>query len=109
MEAGKLIRVHLSEADKHEGQPLYEAIVALCRARQIAGATVFRGLEGFGGTAAIHRPHLIGGQAPLSVVIVDSEEKIQGVLPELEKLVGTALIAVSSVRMRRIEKHDRAS
>jgi PII-like signaling protein len=105
MEAGKLIRVHLSEADKHEGQPLYEAIVALCRVRQIAGATVFRGLEGFGGTAAIHRPHLIGGDAPLSVVIVDSEGKIQDLLAELEKLVGTAVIAVSTVRLRRVEKH----
>ena len=104
MEAGKLIRVHLSEADKHEGQPLYEAIVALCRARQIAGATVFRGLEGFGGTAAIHKPHLIASDSPLSVVIIDSEEKIQGLLPELERLVDTALIAVSAVRMRRIEK-----
>jgi PII-like signaling protein len=104
MEAGKLIRVHLSEADKHEGQPLYEAIVALCRARQIAGATVFRGLEGFGDTAAIHKPHLMASDSPLSVVIIDSEEKIQGLLPELERLVDTALIAVSVVRMRRIEK-----
>jgi hypothetical protein len=103
MEAGKLIRVHLSEADKHEGQPLYEAVVALCRTRQIAGVTVFRGLEGFGGTAAIHRPHVIASDSPLSVVIIDSEEKIQGLLPELERLVDTALIAVSAVRMRRIE------
>ena len=104
MLAGKLIRLHLSEADKHEGQPLYEAIVALCRARQIAGATVLRGLEGFGGTAAIHRPHFIEGDSPISVVIIDSEEKIQDLLPELEKLVETALIAVSSVWMRRLEK-----
>jgi PII-like signaling protein len=104
MLAGKLIRLHLSEADKHEGQPLYEAIVALCRARQIAGATVLRGLEGFGGTAAIHRPHFIAGDSPISVVIIDSEEKIQDLLPELEKLVETALIAVSSVWMRRLEK-----
>jgi PII-like signaling protein len=66
---------------------------------------VFRGLEGFGGTAAIHKPHLIGGDAPLSVVIVDSEEKIQDLLTELEKIVGTAVMAVSSVRMRRVEKH----
>ena len=51
MQTGKLIRVHLSETDRYEGNPLYEAVVALCRKHEIAGATVFRGLEGFGETA----------------------------------------------------------
>src|SRR5882724_9503306 len=103
MEAGKLVRVHISEADKHGGRFLYEAIVDLCREHRIAGATVFRGVEGFGDTAPIHRPHLIGTDAPLSVVIVDSGEKIQNFLPVLESLVDTALIALSDVQVRRLE------
>lgn len=104
MEAGKLVRIHLSEADKLEGRPLYEAIVALCRAHEISGATVFRGLEGFGETAPIHRKHFIGSDAPISVVIVDSEPKIQSLLPALEALVDTSLIAVSRVQVRRVTK-----
>lgn len=104
MEAGKLVRVHLSETDEYEGRPLYEAVVELCRTHEVAGATVFRGLEGFGETAPIHRRHLISSEAPISVVIVDSEPKIQGLLPALEALVDTSLIAVSRVQMRRIER-----
>ncbi len=86
MEAAKLVTVHFSETDKHDGHPLYEAIVALCRAHDIAGATVFRGLEGFGETAPIHRSHLIASDAPISVVLIDSEPKIQSFLPALEEL-----------------------
>jgi PII-like signaling protein len=104
MEAGKLVRVHISEAEKHDGRFLYEAIVDLCRVHRIAGATVFRGVEGFGDTAPIHRPHLIATDAPLSVVIVDSDEKIKNFLPALERLVDTALIILSRVQIRRLEK-----
>ncbi len=108
MKPAKLIRVHLSEADKHDERPLYEAIVDLCRTHQIAGATAFRGLEGFSDTAIMHRSHLIATDAPLSVVIVDSEDKIRSLLPELEALVGTALIAVSDVQMKRVEEPGNA-
>jgi PII-like signaling protein len=104
MEAAKLVRIHISEADKHDGRFLYEAIVDLCRVHRIAGATVFRGVEGFGDTEPIHRPHLIGTDAPLSVVIVDSGEKIKDFLPALERLVDKALIVLSQVQIRRLEK-----
>ena len=104
MQTGKLIRVHLSETDRYEGNPLYEAVVALCRKHEIAGATVFRGLEGFGETAPIHRRHLIASDAPISVVIVDSESNIDRLLPALEAILDTSLIAVSQVRMRRAER-----
>ena len=104
MEAAKLVTVHFSETDKHDGRPLHEAIVALCREHEIAGATVFRGLEGFGETAPIHRSHLIASDAPISVVLVDSEPKIRSLLPALEELVGRSLITVSSVQVRRVQK-----
>jgi PII-like signaling protein len=104
MGAGKLIRIHLNEADKRDGRPLFEAIVARCREHRMAGATVFRGLEGFGDTAPITRPHLLSADAPIVVVIVDSEENIDRFLPELEDLVDTALLAISRVQVRRVQK-----
>lgn len=55
---GKLLRLYVSEHDRYNGKPLYEAIVARCQELNIAGVTVFKGLEGFGHTAEMHRPHL---------------------------------------------------
>src|SRR5215831_9708717 len=75
--SAKLLRLHFSESDKYRGKPLYEAIVQKCRELSIAGATVFRGLEGYGESAEIHRHHLIGHDQPIVVTIVDSEENIR--------------------------------
>ena len=97
----KLLRVHLSERDKFEGQKLYEAIVQKCRELSIAGATVFRGLEGYGESAEIHRHHLLTSDQPIVVMIVDSAENIRRVLPAIEAMMETALIAVSDVEVRR--------
>ena len=57
VQAARLLRIHISESDRYEGKPLYEAIVQKCRELNIAGATVFRGLEGYGETAEMHRAH----------------------------------------------------
>jgi hypothetical protein len=100
----KLLRLHFSERDKYEGKPLYEAIVEKCRELSIAGATVFRGLEGYGESAEIHRSHLIGHDLPIAVTIVDSGENIQRLLPVLEEMMDKGLIAISNVEMRRIRK-----
>ena len=100
----KLLRLHFSERDKYGGKPLYEAIVERCRELSIAGATVFRGLEGYGESAEIHRSHLIGHDLPIAVTIVDSSENIQRLLPMLEELMDKGLIAISDVEVRRIRK-----
>src|ERR1051326_2684071 len=100
----KMLRLHFSESDKYHGKPLYEAIVQTCRDLSIAGATVFRGLEGYGETAEIHRPHLIVRDQPLVVTIIDSEENIQRLVPVLEEMVDTGLIAISDVQAVRITK-----
>lgn len=102
---GKLLRCLISEKDRYQGKPLHEAIVARCRELKIAGASVFRGLEGYGGTAEIHRPHLVSHDLPILITIVDSEENIQRLLPALDTMVDKALIALSDVEMRRIEKN----
>jgi PII-like signaling protein len=93
----RLLRLHFSERDRWQGAPLYEAIVQRCRELGIAGATVFRGLEGYGETAGIDR-------RPIVVTIVDTAENIDRLLPELEAMMDTGVIAASDVEAIRIEK-----
>jgi PII-like signaling protein len=99
-----MLQIHLSERDKHLGKPLYEAIVAKCRELSIAGATVFRGLEGYGESAEIHRHHLTAHDQPIVVTIIDTEENIARLLPIVEEMMGTGLIAISDVVVSRMQK-----
>ena len=100
----KLLRLHFSEHDKYQGKPLYEVVVQKCRDLSVAGATVFRGLEGYGESAEIHRHHLLVHDQPIVVMIIDSEESIGRLLPVLEKLMDTGLIAISDVEVVRIAR-----
>ena len=100
----KLLRLHFTERDRYRGKPLYEAIVEKCREMKISGATVFRGLEGYGEAAEIHRSHLLAHDLPVVVQIVDSEENIERLLPVLEEMMDKGLISMSKVKMRRIQK-----
>ena len=100
----KLLRLHFCESDRYNGKPLYEAIVDRCRELKIAGATVFRGLEGYGETAEIHRHHLIKKDQPIVVTIVDTPENVGRLIPEVEGMMDTGLIATSDVEYMRIEK-----
>jgi len=100
----KLLRIHLSESDQYGGKPLYHAIVQKCRELGIAGATVFKGLQGFGESAEIHRSHLLTHDLPIVVTIVDSEQNIQRLLPAVEEIVDTGLIAMSDVEVVRIQR-----
>lgn len=100
----KLLRLHFSEGDQHNGKPLYEAIVNRCKELKIAGATVFRGLEGYGETAEIHRHHLIRKDQPIVVTIVDTEENLSRLIPEVEEMMDTGMIATSDVDYMRIER-----
>jgi PII-like signaling protein len=99
-----MLRLHLSEHDKYLEKPLYEAVVEKCRDLSIAGATVYRGLEGYGESAGIHRHHLMAHDEPIVVTIIDSDEKIQRLLPVLEEMMDTGLIAISDVEVCRIRK-----
>ncbi len=100
----KLLRIHVSESDRHNGKPLHEAIVDRCRGLGIAGATVFRGVEGFGETAELHRPRLLHRDQPIQIVIVDTEEKMRTLVPAIEAMLDTGVMALSDVTARRIEK-----
>jgi uncharacterized protein len=97
----KLLRVHFTEEDRYQGQPLYDAIIQKCMELEIAGATVFRGLEGFGDSAEIHHSHVFAHDLPIVIQIVDSEENIRRLLPAVEEMMDKGLIAVSEVRVKR--------
>ncbi len=75
-----------------------------CKELKIAGATVFRGLEGYGETAEIHRRHLIRKDRPIVVTIVDTEDNLSRLIPEVEEMMDTGMIATSDVECVRIEK-----
>src|SRR5689334_11368820 len=100
----KILRVHLCESDRYQGRPLYQAIVRRCRDLNIAGATVFQGLEGYGETAEIHSHHLVARDQPITIVIVDCAAKIDKLKPEVEAMLETGMIAVSEVEMIRVQK-----
>jgi len=104
----KLLRLHFGEGDRHKGKPLYEAIVSRCLELKIAGATVFRGLEGFGETAEIHRHHLVRKEQPIVVTIVDTEENLARLIPEVEEMMDTGMIATSDVEYMRMERQPKA-
>jgi PII-like signaling protein len=97
----QVLRIHISESDRFEGRPLYEAIVARCRELGIAGATVFLGLEGYGGLADLHRER---GGRPAVVIVADTAENIRRLASAVEPMMDTGLMAVSEVRMIRVEK-----
>lgn len=98
----KMLRIHFGEDDKWQNKPLYEAVVQKCRELDIAGATVFRGIEGYGASSLIHRPHFLrSSDLPIMVSVIDTEDKIKKLLPALDEMVDQGLIAMSEVEVIR--------
>jgi PII-like signaling protein len=95
------MRIHIGERDRHDGKPLYEAIVNLLRERHYAGATVTRAVMGFGATARLHTDKVLRLSVDLPIVVecVDTEEKIQAILPELDQMIGGGLITLEKVKV----------
>ena len=96
-----LVRVFVGESDKWQGKNLYLAIVELFRERGLAGATVLRGIEGFGAKQHRHTTRILSLSLDLPIVIeaIDREEKVRGILPELDAMVGDGLIVVQPVEV----------
>jgi PII-like signaling protein len=97
----KLLRIHFGESDKCKGKPLYQVIVQKCRELDIAGATVFRGIEGYGASTLVRKSHLLSFSTdmPVMVSIVDTEEKLRKLFPFLDEVVSEGLIAMSDVEV----------
>src|SRR5580698_202133 len=102
-QSAEILRIHVSEADRAQGKPLYEAIVAKCRELKIAGASVFRGLEGYGETAEIHRAHMVRSDRPILITVVDTPANVDRLIPVLSELMDTGVIATSEAQMIRVE------
>ena len=96
-----LLRIFIGERDKHNGKPLYHAIIDLLRKHHFAGATVLRGIMGFGASSKLHtdRFDVLSLDMPIVVECVESAAKIDAVLPELETMVGGGLITRERVRV----------
>jgi len=99
---GKLLRIFIGENDKHEGQSLYEWIVHKAREQGLAGATVLRGLEGFGAHSRLHTAKILrlSSDLPIVIEIVDTEERIESFLPLIDAAVGEGLATVERVEIR---------
>jgi PII-like signaling protein len=104
----KMLRIHFGEDDKWKDKPLYRAIVEKCRELDIAGATVFRGIEGYGASSLIRRTHHLSfsHDAPVMVSVIDSDDKIQKLLPFLDEMVDEGLIAMSEVEVIKYVHQD---
>lgn len=96
-----LLRIFIGESDRHDGKPLHEAIVMQARECHLAGATVLRGGMGFGASSRLHTSKILrlSTDLPLIIEIVDSEEKINGFLPLLDKMMGGGLVTLEKVRV----------
>lgn len=99
---GHLLRVFVGESDRHEGRPLHEWIVLEARKRGLAGATVLRGLQGFGAHSRLHTTKFLrlSADLPIVVEIVDTIDKIEAFLPVLDEAVEEGLATVEKVDVR---------
>jgi PII-like signaling protein len=99
---GQLLRIFVGEADHWDGKPLYEAIVLEARSRGLAGATVIKGFMGFGAHSRIHTSKLLAlsQDLPIIIEIIDTRERIEAFLPDLERMVGDGLITLERAEVK---------
>jgi uncharacterized protein len=100
---GQLLRIFVGEHDTWHGRPLYAAIVELLRREGVAGASVFRGIEGFGANHEIHMAQIfrIRGHLPILIEVVDTEELIGRLIPRIEEMVSEGAMTLERVEYRR--------
>jgi uncharacterized protein len=98
-----LLRVFIGESDHHDGKPLYQWIVEMLKKEKISGATVLRGILGFGAGSHIHSTHILrlSRDLPVVIEIVDTQEKINSILPRIEQVIGNGLITAERIRVLR--------
>lgn len=96
---GCILRVHFSEDDRWQGKPLYQAILDRCLEADMDGATVLRGVEGYGPRTVARQRHFLSfsSDRPVMVSVVDSDEKIHALLPAIEEMVAEGLVTTSEV------------
>jgi hypothetical protein len=102
----RMLRIHFGEGDTWHGKPLHEAIIAKCVELGMAGATVYRGIEGFGASTRIHHAShwTFSKDAPIMLTIIDKEDQIAVLIPHLDEMVEEGLIATSDVEVIRYSR-----
>jgi uncharacterized protein len=105
---GKILRIFVDETDRSGMQPTYTAIVEFLRGHGVSGATVFRGVEGFGGHQEIHAATVFAWRPNLPIVIevVDDAAVLEPLLPTLEGLIGEGLLTLESIEYMRLSHSD---
>lgn len=98
---GKLLRIFIGESDTWQGKPLYQAIVQRLREEGLAGATVIRGIEGFGAKSHLHTSRLLrlSEDLPLLIEVVDEATRIDAVLPMLDEMIEDGLLTLERVEV----------
>ena len=98
-----LMRLFMGESDRAGHRPLHVALLELLRARGLAGATILKGVAGFGANSVIHTSNILrlSEDLPLVIEVVDTEEHLEAVLPEVDRLMQGGLITMEKVRVRR--------
>ncbi len=101
-ENGHLLRIFIGESDKYDGMPLYEWIVKKAREFHLAGATVLRGIEGFGAHSRIHTSKILrlSEDLPIVIEIVDTLDKIEGFIPVIDDAIKEGLATIEKVAIR---------
>jgi hypothetical protein len=102
-----LMRIHIGERDRFRGKPLYQEIVELLRQRGFAGATVHRGIMGFGAHARLHsdRVELLSLDLPIVIECVEKEERINAILPELDTMIEGGLVTLERAQVIMYRPH----
>lgn len=96
-----LMRIHIGERDKFHGKPLYQEIVELLRRKHYAGATVYRGIMSYGASSHLHTDRFLELSVDMPIVVecVETEARIDAILPELDEMIGGGLITLEKVRV----------
>jgi PII-like signaling protein len=96
-----LMRIHVGESDRWHGKPLYNAIVELLRAEKFSGATVLRGVGGFGSSSVYHTEKImrLSQDLPIVIEVIENAERIEKMLPELDQMIGGGLVTLEKVRV----------
>jgi len=98
---GLLVRIFVGESDRWDGAPLYEAVVQKAREKGLAGATVLKGIEGYGAHNLIHTARILrlSEDLPIVIEIVDRKEKVEAFLPELDEMIPEGLVTLEPVQV----------
>jgi hypothetical protein len=102
-----LMRIFIGESDRHGHRPLYEALVELFRGEGLAGATVLRGVSGFGAHSVYHTAKLLrlSTDLPMIIEVVDAQEKIDAMMPRIDELMDGGLVTLEKVMVIRYTDH----